>query len=196
MTRLILRELARWGRALGAPLALLAIVVVGAAFMPSGMAPHGAEPALAAAWLPFVVATLAWLLTSAIRAVLQPARDCRAFERLLDMRVRSGLPDHALLCILRTVWSTPAGDRTDAVDVHTGAVVDLWLTESHLSDGSYALVRRRGGAMLLVEAMPPSLVLAAQRHRGRDADRPGGRKVGRERRAAARVVHEAELLLK
>jgi len=196
MTRLILREVARWGRALSAPFAVLAIVVVAPAIAPSDFVSPGADPALSAAGLAATIASLAWLLTSATRAALQPARDRRAFERLQDLRVRSGLPDHALLCILRTVWSTPAGERANAVDVRTGALVDLWLNESNLSDGSYALVSRRGGALLLVEAMPPGLVRAAQRHGRRDSDHRRGRTVRRARRAAAHVIHEAELLLK
>lgn len=196
MSRLILREVARWARALCAPVAVLLVVVLTPVLLPPEIRRLVADRALSPGWLAALIAVVMWLASSATRAAIQPARDRRAFERLQDLRVRSGLPDHRLLCVLRTVWRTPAGERAEAVDVRTGALADLWLTESSLSEGSYALVRRRAGAVLLVEAMPPSLVLAAQRHSGCDADRPGGRKVSRERRAAARVVHEAEALLK
>jgi hypothetical protein len=197
MTRLILREVTRWGRAVGAPLVVLTIVTFGPALSPFGSVWLVPDRALSIGWLAAVIAALTWLLTSAVRAALQPARDHQASEHLRDLRVRSGLPDHALLCVLHTSWSTPAGDRVKAVDVRTCALVDLWLTESGLGDGSYALVKFRRGEGVLVDAVPPGVVSAAQRHAQRDGpERPSARPGRRERRAAARVIRGAEMLLR
>lgn len=197
MTRLILREVARWGRALGAPFAVLAImVVVTPALLPPEIRRLVAERVLSLGWLASLIAAVAWLATSVIRAALQPARDRRAFGRLQDLRVLSGLPDHTLLCVLRAVWSTVAGERVNAVDVRTGAVVDLWLTESSLPCGSYVLVKSVGGSCVLVEAVPPGLVVASQRHACRGGVRRHERTGRQQRREAARVIRTAEMLLR
>jgi len=196
MTRLILREVARWVRAVGTPLAVLAIVVA-PSLLPFGNVRLVPDRALSVGWLAAVIAALIWVLTAAVRAALQPARDRHAFQHLQDLRVRSGLPDHSLLCVLRRVWSTPAGERVSAVDVRTGAVVDLWLTESDLAKGSYALVSFRGATGVLIGAASPTVVLAAQRQADRGHPGHGQAKAGRrERHAAARVIRTAEMLLR
>jgi hypothetical protein len=196
MTRLILRELGRWTRALLAPVAVLVVVGGFPAMLPPEVRQVGADSALYVGWLAAVLAALVWLATSATGAALQPAGDRRAFVRVQELRVLSGLTDHALLCVLRTVWSTAAGQRAAAVDVRTGAVVDLWLTESSLPVGSYALVRLVGGSYMLVDAVPPSLVVAARRHMRREGAHHHERSGRRQRRAAARVIRTAETLLR
>ncbi len=196
VTRLILRGVARWTRALVAPVLVLVVVVGVPVLLPPEARRLLGERALSLVWLAAVIAALLWLATSATRAAVRPAGDRRAFVRLQDLRVRSRLPDHALLCILRTGWSTPAGERADAVDVRTGAFVDLWLTESSLPGGSYALVKSVGGMYVLLDAVPPSLVVAAQRH-SRRVSVPRHERAGRQqRRAAARVIRTAEMLLR
>lgn len=196
MTRLIVRELARWARAVGPPIAVLAVVVGVPVPLSPEFGGRVGDRALSLAWLVLVIAAVVWLATSVARAAIQPARDRRAFERLRDLRVISGLPDHALLCILRTVWSIAAGQRTDAIDVRTGGFVDLWLAESSLPGGSYALVRFVGGSCVLVDAVPPGLVVAAQRHAHRNRRRRSRRAGRRERRATTGVIREAEALLR
>ena len=197
MTRLILREVARWGQALGAPLAVLAIAALGPTLLPFGFVSRVSGRALSIGWLAAVIAALAWLLTSAVRAARQPARHRRAFEHLEDLRVRSNLPDHALLCVLGTVWSTPAGELVNTVDVRSGVLADLWLTESSLPNGSYALIRFRGGTGLLAGAALPSVVHDAQHHgRARRAAGSPARSRHSDQRAASNVIHAAEALLK
>jgi hypothetical protein len=179
---------------------MLVVVVVVVGGLPVVVPPEvrqvGAGPALSVGWLAAVLAALVWLVTSATRAALQPARDRRAFERVQDLRVLSGLADHALLCVLRTVWSTAAGERVNAVDIRTGAAADFWLAESSLADGSYALVKFAGGTCVLVDAVPPGEVVAAQRHRRRDGESRRDRPPRLERRAVASVVRAAETLIR
>jgi len=195
MTRLVLHEVARWVRAVGAPLAVLALVVLSPSLMPDAVSKAlrlVPDRALSIAWIAVAVATLMWVLTAGVRAALRPARDRRAAEHLQDMRVRAGLPDHTLLCILRVVWISPAGEHATAVDVRTGATLDLWLAESDLAPGSYALVRLVGGTWLVLDIAAPRIVTAARR-RDRLAACRGDR---RERRAAADVIGEAEALIR
>jgi hypothetical protein len=91
------------------------------------------------------------------------------------------------------VWSTAAGQRADAVDVRTGAVIDLWLTEWHLPNGTYVLVKFVGSTCVVVEAVPAGLVVAAQRHSSSSARRH--KRTGRQqRRAVARLIRSAETL--
>ncbi|WP_139224434.1 hypothetical protein [Cellulomonas marina] len=195
MTRLILREGARWARAVATPLAVQLVVVVAPVVLQNEVRRLGTDRALSLGWLAAVIASLVWLATSATRAAIQPAGDRRAFVRVQELRVLSGLPHHALLCILRTVWSTAAGQRADAVDVRTGAVIDLWLADASLPPGSYALVKFTDRSSVLVDAVPPGLVLAARRHTRREGVRHHERS-GRKRRAAARVIRTAETLLR
>ena len=196
MTRLILREIGRWTRALLVPVAALVVVGGFPAMLPPEVRQVGADSALYIGWLAAVLAALVWLATSATGAALQPAGDRRAFVRVQELRVLSGLTDHALLCVLRTVWSTAAGQRAAAVDVRTGAVVDLWLTESSLPIGSYALVKSAGRSCILVDTVPAGLVLAARRHTRREDVRHHEQSGREQRRAAARVIRTAETLLR
>jgi hypothetical protein len=195
MTRVILREVARWTGALVGPVGVLVVAAGVPVVLPPELRQVGAERALALGWLAALFAGLAWLGWSATRAARQPATDRRAFVRVQELRVLSRVPDHALLCVLRTVWSTPAGQRADAVDVRTGAVIDLWLAEARLPNGSYALVKFAGRSCMLVDAVSPGLVLAARRHTRREGVRHHERS-GRKRRAAARVIRTAETLLR
>lgn len=155
----------------------------------------------AAMWLGVVAVAAAWLAGAIILAALQPRRDERAAEHLQDMRVRAGLPDHALLCILDTVWISPAGQRVAAVDVRTGDVCEVWLAESGLAPGTYALVSFRRGVAVMLDSATPTTLIDAKRHQQRvDSRRPATRRsrttTRREGRAAAGVVREAEALLR
>lgn len=191
MTRRVAREVARWARAVVLPAAALTAAVT-LHLVATQVAT--ALPARAAwvVWRAALGASAAWLVVSVARAALQPRRDQRAAEHLQDMRVRAGLPDHTLLCILRVVWISPAGEHATAVDVRTGATLDLWLAESDLAPGSYALVRLVGGTWLVLDIAAPRIVTAARR-RDRLAACRGDR---RERRAAADVIGEAEALIR
>lgn len=196
MTRLILREVARWARAVGTPLTVLVVVVVAPVVLQNEVRRLGTDRALSLGWLAAVFAALAWLATSATRAALQPAGDRRAYVRVQELRVLARLPNHALLCILRTGASTAAGQRAEAVDVRTGAVIDLWLAEASLPPGSYALVKFGGRICTLVDAVRPCLVLAARRHTRREGVGHLERSGRQQRRAAASVIRRAEALLR
>jgi len=183
------------GRAVGAPLVVLAIVTFGPALSPFGSVWLVPDRALSIGWLAAVIAALTWLLTSAVRAALQPARDRRAFEHLQDLRVRSGLPDHALLCVLGVQWAVTAGARVTAVDVRDGGVHDLWLSERVIEQAAYALIQWRHGDAVLRDRATATEVLAAQRHEARNPQRLSGTREGRQdRRAAVAVIRAAEAL--
>lgn len=106
MTRLVLNELARWVRAIGALSASFALITLVPNLLPAeerGVAQSAGGEVLSVVWVTACGTRLAPLASDDIRAALQPAHDRRAFERLQDLRIRSGLPDHALMCILRAV---------------------------------------------------------------------------------------------
>lgn len=200
MTAVVVREGARWARAVVLPVAALALV----------MAMHGAAksvdaslPAIhaAAVWLGVAVVAAVWLAGAIVLAALQPRRDQRAAAQLQEMRVRTRLPDHALLCILTTVWASSAGQRVAAVNVRTGVIREIWLAECRLERGTYALVSIRQDAAVLVDSISPRTVSEARHHEERGMPRPlaarrHGTALRRERRAAAEVVRSAEALLK
>lgn len=155
----------------------------------------------AAVWLGVVVMAACWLAYTVVLAALQPRRDERAAQRVQDLRVRAGLPDHALLCILDTVWTSPAGQRVAAVDVRTGVVREVWLAESGLAPGTYTLVSFRRGVAVMLDSATPTTVIDAKRHQQRvDPRRRATRRLRtttrREGRAVAGIVREAEALLR
>ncbi|MCV2393275.1 hypothetical protein OEB99_03045 [Actinotalea sp. M2MS4P-6] len=200
MTTFVVREGTRWARAVVLPAAILALVAAmrGAAkSIDASLPPTHA----AAVWQGPVVVAAVWLAAAIVRTALQPGRDRRAAEHLQDMRVRTALPDHALLCILNTAWTSPAGQRVAAVDVRTGAVCEVWLAESGMAAGTYVLVSLRQGAAVALDSATPPMVLDAQRHEQRiDLRKRGTRRSGAqarlEHRRAAGVVRGAEALLR
>lgn len=182
------------------PAAALAVVVAMHAAAKSLEASLPATHA-AAMWRWGVVLTASWLACAIVLAALQLGRDERAAEHVQDMRVRAGLPDHALLCILGTIWTSPAGQRVAAVDVRTGVVCQVWLAESGLAPGTYTLVSFRRGVAVMLDSATPTTVIDAKRHQQqvdprKRATRRSRTTTRREGRAAAGVVHEAEALLR
>ena len=198
MTRLVLREVARWARAVALPAVAVVALVVLQTFAPRLI---GAPPrVLVLAWAAALGTSALWLAVSIARAAIQPYRDRRAAQHLQDLRVRAGLPDHELLCVLRVLWGSPAGQLVAAVNVRTGTTVEVWLSESRVADGAYALVAFRHGAGTLLDTATATAVLAAKRHESRRAPRrtdPGdsAHATRRDRRAAAEVIRAAEALL-
>jgi len=206
MTRLVLHEAARWVRATGAPLAVLAIVVVTPHLVPNAadrvlrLIP---DRALSVAWLGACAAALAWLLTACVRAAIQPASDERAAEQLQGLRDRAQRPGHVLVCVLEARWCSPAGQLMTAVDARTGEVRELWLSETPLPVGAFALVVGRTDVATLVDCIHPRELAGARRAERiaavrRTAEAAEAARISSryERNAAAEVVRAAERLLR
>lgn len=195
MNKLVVHEVIRWSRALALPVGVFAAIVLGPAALPAATALVRdllTDDVAAEVWSCAAVAVLAWLVVAATR----PRRDQRAAEHLQDLRVRAGLPDHALLCVLQVLWTSPAGQRVVAVDVRTGDTRDFWLTESNLGPGTYALIRSRAGVGGLVDIATPAVIAAACSHDRLLAGPAESRTTRRVRRAGADVVNAAESLLR
>ena len=205
MTRLALHEVARWVRAVGAPLAVLAMVVVAPSLLPDGVGTAlrvVPDRALSIAWTAGVVATLMWALTAGVRAALRPGHDRRAAEHLQSLRDGAARNDARLLCVERPLWQSLAGQRIVATDVQDGRALEVWLSEAALPAGAFALVamdRERG---TLVDWISPRDFAAARRAERVEATRRQVRAAQaanlaahRERKAAANVVRAAEALL-
>lgn len=199
MNRLVLREVARWARAVTLPAVSLGALVV---LQTTGPRLIGAPPrAMQLAWTAALGASAVWLAISIARAALEPHRDRRAAQHLQDLRVRAGLPDHELLCVLRVLWDSPAGQLVAAVDVRRGTTREVWLSESHVAVGAYTLSAFRHGAGTLLDTATATAVLGAKRHEARVATRhthPVGGSLAnrRDRSAAAEVIRAAEALLR
>lgn len=205
MTSLVLREVARWVRAIGASLAVLAIVVVTPSLLPPEAGPVlrlVPDRALSIAWMAAVVATLMWLLVAGARTVFRPAHDRRAAQHLQSLRDRAARNNAHLLCIERPILQSLAGQRIVASDVQVGKVIEIWLSEAALPAGAFALVALDRGPGTLVDWIPPSELAAARRAERAEATRRQARETQvaklaarRERKAAADVVRAAEKLL-
>lgn len=203
MSRLILREVARWGRAAGAPLAVFAAVSLGPSVLAPGTVPLVPAGAHFIGWLAAGSAALAWLLMAAVRAALRPARDKRAAEHLQGLRDGAAEAHAHLLCIERDLARSPAGQRVVVSDVREGTTGEFWLSEAALPAGAFALVVLNRGPGRLVDWMGPAEVAAARRAERRQALREQLQKTRTAKLAARRaadapadVVREAEALLK
>ncbi|GEN80247.1 hypothetical protein [Actinotalea fermentans] len=202
MTRLILCEVARWARAVGAPLVLLATVTFGPALLPSGTMRLVPAGPFFIGWLTTVAAALTWLLLTAVRTVLGPARDHRAAEHLQVLREGAAAEHAHLLCIEQTLGRSPAGQRALISDVHDGTSTDVWLSEAALPSGSFALVVLGNSTGRLVDWMDPAEVAAARRaerkasaRRRWQATHAARLAARRARTGAADVIRAAEALL-
>ena len=203
MTRLTLREVARWARAVGAPLIVLAVVTLGPALLPPGTLPLVPASTLFVGWLAAGSAALTWLLVAAVRAALQPARDNRAAEHLQNLRDGAAGDRAHLLCIEQSLARSPAGQRVLVSDVHDGTTVDVWLSEAALPEGAFALVMLKRGAGRLVDWMSPAEIAAARRADRRrsvrkqlEAARAARLVMRRARGAAPDVIRAAEAVLR
>lgn len=201
MTRLILREIARWGRAVGAPLAALTIVAFGPALLTSGTVRLVPAGPFFTGWLATVAVALTWLLMASVRATLQLARDNQAAQHLQTLRDGATAEHAHLLCIERTLGRSPAGQRVVVSDVRDGTTADAWMSEADLPNGAFALVILGRGVGRLVDWMGPAEVTAARRAerdqvaRQRIRDARSANRAGRiERKVAADVVRAAEAL--
>ena len=199
MNMRVVREVILWARSVALPLGVLVAIVFGPAALPAATALVRellTDEVAAAAWTSAAVAALAWLVVAVTRAATRPRRDQRAAEHVQDLRVRAGLPGHALLCVLQVQWTSPAGQRVVAVDVRTGETRDLWLIESDLGPGTYALVRAHAGVSSLLDTATPGVLAAARSHGGLLVGSADARGTRRARRAGAEVVEAAESLLR
>jgi len=203
VTRLVLRGLARWGRALTAPLALLATIVAARAMLPLEVGRLIPGHALSLGWRASLIATVAWLATSAIRVASEPARDDRAARRLQALREGASVDHARLLCIERTLARSPAGQRVVVSDIHDGRTADVWLSETALPTGSFALIGLDHDAAELLDWIGPAETAAARRAEQRQSARRRLRearaaRIALERAdaAAAEVVRAAEALLR
>lgn len=205
MTRLVLREIGRWVRAIGAPLTVLAAAVVGPSLVPGAarmllrLIP---EQAVSNAWISTLAAALMWLIAEGVRAALQPSKDACHAEHLQQLRERSALPQHSLVCVLEVLWTSTAGQRIVAVDARTGEVRDTWLAECALQPGTFALLAGAVARRRVVDHVDPNAVAAGRRYeqvreaRQRVQVARAARLTHRnERRQAHEVVRAAEEFL-
>ena len=205
MMRLVLREVARWVRGIGAPLIAVAAVVATPTLLREPVAMLlGIVPdrAVSMTWTAAVAGAIAWLLIAGVRAACQPAKDARASERLQDLRERSLMSQRALVFVTDVLWTSPAGQRFVAVDARTGDVREIWLAERTVGRGTFALLGGTVDERQLIDHIDAHEVAAARRHEQVNEARRRVRtarsaKLARcvERRAADDVVQAAKELL-
>jgi hypothetical protein len=205
MIRLVLREIARWVRRVGAPLTVLATVVVTPNLLREPVAVLlGIVPdrAVSMRWTAAVAGAMAWLLIAGVRAARQPAKDARASERLQYLRERSAVSQRALVFVTDVLWTSPAGQRFAAVDARTGDALEIWLAERTVGRGEFALLGGTVDECQLIDRIDAHEVAAARRHEQvseahRRVHFARSAQLARriERSAAADVVRAAEQLL-
>jgi hypothetical protein len=136
-----------------------------------------------------ILATIA--IVASWRHVVRLRRDRDAHERLALLLDRTCVPDVHLLAVVASVWTTPAGQVADTVDVATGTSQCVWFPLACLPQGAFVLVRSQPDQVLLLDWMPPAEVQAA--HRRRASRRQQGSLARRlSRRGRRQLVAEVE----
>jgi hypothetical protein len=166
------------------------------------------EPALVSdgvlgiSWLAAAVASTAWLLIALAVAAARPRRDRRAHERLQQFRHLATQPDHALVQVQTTVWSTVAGQHAVVLNIVTGALHRVWLPETTVPVGAFAVLQRTGDGARVVARLSARSVEAAHRCERRtvrpaDARRHEDREMQSEaNEAPSPLILEIEAFLK
>lgn len=140
-----------------------------------------------------ILATIAVL--ASWRHVVRLRRDRDAHERLQLLLDRTCPPDVSLLAVVASVWTTPAGQVADTVDVATGTSQRVWFPLACLPQGAFVLVRYQPDQVQMLDWMPPAEVQAA--HRRRASRRQQGLLASRRsRRGRRQLVAEVEHALR
>lgn len=105
-----------------------------------------------------------WLLAAMCWSTSRPRRDGRAAQRLQLLRAEACAPDRALVHLHTTVWASAAGQHAVVVNVATGVTHRLWLPETSIPVGAFALLGGRDGTVIVVDWVSPRVVEAAHRH--------------------------------
>lgn len=106
---------------------------------------------------------IAWLVLTVAWAATSPLRDRRAAHRLDELRAASPAPNRELVHIYATIWALLAGQLVDVVNIATGTTHRIWLPETSLPVGSFALLERSNDAVAVVDWIPRRTVEAAHR---------------------------------
>jgi len=118
-----------------------------------------------------LLACALWLAAAISWAATRPWRDCRALQRLKQLRDLAAQPDHALVQVQTTIWTTAAGQHAVVLNIATGALHRVWLPETKVPIGAYCVLERTLHGVRVIDLMTDRSVAAAHRHeRGRHAD--------------------------
>lgn len=157
---------------------------------------------LSVAWQAANVASTAWLILAVAWAANRRWRDCRAHQRLQHLRDLAAQPDHALVQVQTTIWTTAAGQCAVVLNIATGVLHRVWLPETTVPSGAFAVLERTGHGGRVVACVDARGVKSAHRHerRRRRLDTPAiqpepAREVG-ELQEAADLIDEVEKYLK
>lgn len=204
--RLLVAEIRRYARGVRAPAGALLVLGGGRAVAPDVRltlfdVSRAAADSTAAAlgllmtlWSIAALGAIVWLLVELVGAARQPTRDAEAAERLQGLRDRTLIEGHVLVEIHRTLWATQAGQRAVVVNVTTGEVSEIWLPDTCIPDGSFAVITTAGGRTGIVGWAGPEEIASACRDRHRRAIRPLCRQSGKglQRAMTAALLAEAE----
>ncbi len=145
------------------------------------------------------VASALWLVVAMTWAAARPWRDRRAHERLDHLRDLAGEGDRALVHVKTTIWSTAAGERTIVLNIATGGLHRVWLPETTVPVGAFAVLEHTNRGVRVIAHMDAHVVEAAHRHERRSVCAPLRTSVdaglGGKPGDPARLIREVEAFL-
>lgn len=110
-----------------------------------------------------------WLVIAAGMAVHRTRRDAHAHKRLQELRDAAQTPGRALVHIEAVAWRSRAGQHAVVLNVATGYRYHLWLPETDLPIGAFALLEQGGCGVAVLDSIDARTVAAGHRHESRSA---------------------------
>lgn len=157
-------------RAAAAPVLTLGVLTLARMAYPGAAVSTSMDELILLAWRGGTSATLVWLVVAVSWAATRPWRDLRAFQRLQQLRDLAGQPNRAFVQVRTTIWSNTAGQHAVALNVATGILHRVWLSETTVPIGSFVVLERTNGGVRVIDYMDAPDVEAAHRHERRNPE--------------------------
>lgn len=161
--RYLLHDAGHYLCATAPPVLVLGLLTAVRAVEPALMS----EGVLGMAWRAATVASTTWLLIAAAVAADRPRRDRSAHDRLEQLRDFGAQPNRALVRIQTTRWDSTAGQHAVVLNVATGVLHRVWLPETQVPVGAFAVLERTNGGVRMIDRMDARGIEAAHRQERR-----------------------------
>ncbi|NCD18858.1 MAG: hypothetical protein EOL89_02575 [Actinobacteria bacterium] len=111
-----------------------------------------------------IAASVMWLVAAACWAATRPWRDRRVHKQLQRLRDFAVEQNRVLVHIQTTIWSSAAGQHTVVLNIATGTLHRVWLSETTVQLGAFAVLEHTRTGVHVIDCMHARGVEQAHRH--------------------------------